>query len=460
MNNKILYFTFATVLSQVFAFGALFMYTSILQPNVYAVVAIFEVILFFLQASIGLAIDRAAQRFYVDYDGNYVISIASSVAILLTMMSLLLIIIFNTFFHFSDDFNIHIFEFLGIYIAAVGYILHSIILVKYQFENKPKLYFLSSIAKTLSFFLLSLIFLNFYKPSASAFIYSSGLSGIFLTLMAILITKPILLRKVNLPLCYEMLRYAAPFVPTLLASWVLLWSNRLFMVGVVDANDIGVFSAAQRVGMIFFVFVQAVTLVATPTLFEKLKAGQTLHSNRLINVYFSLFFFIGTLIVFYLPLVLSFIFDSSYQDLGFYIAIIMFANFISAAMAVSTNIIFNFYKKTVLQMTVFLCCAVVALVLNFALIPLFALHAVLFNLIFVVSILFCLHLYYCKVSTNFRLTYLRLLVFVFAFGLVCLVDSTFTFIVVNEFIEASIKMVFCLLIGFYTIRSFIRIEQC
>jgi O-antigen/teichoic acid export membrane protein len=460
MNKKIFYFTLATIFSQLFAFGTLFLYTSVLEPSLYAIVAVFEVILFFIQASVGLALDRSAQRFYVDYDGGYIIALTSSAVILLTLFIFVLVTLLSYGIPFLEYIEVSYYQFCAIYIAAVGYILHAVVLVKYQFEEKAMLYFFTSVAKTASFFLLSYIMLNYYEPSPTAFIYSSLITGIVLIFMSLVINKPRMFGNKHLTLFKEMLRYSIPFVPTLVASWVLLWSNRLFMVGVVEANDIGIFSAAQRVGMIFFVFVQAVSLVATPVLYKKLKEGQLAESNRLMNTYFGLFFLTASLIVFYLPRVLTQILGSEYENIGFFISVIMFANFITAIMGISTNILFNFYKQTLLQMKVFLSCAAIALALNTLLIPMFKLDAVLFNMVFMVLVLFCSHLYLCKRSTNFSLSYIRLLLLIVGFASVCYFENRLNYLVENTIVVMGVEAIICILIVFFTCRTFIKEETC
>lgn len=461
MNKKILYFTLATGISQLFAFAALFLYTSFLAADVYALIAIFETVLFFLQAGVGLALDRAAQRYYVDHDGKKIIALASTGVIVVSAAFFVILWGFFLLLPMLERLGLNGWQFSAIYLTATGYLLHAVVLVKYQFSEQPKLYFLASVTKTGSFFVLSLLILVYYEKSANAFIYAGVLTGCGLIIMSIAINKLAVLDRDNYVLLKSMLSYAMPFVPTLLAAWVLLWSNRLFMVGHIDSHDIGVISVAQRVGMVFFVFTQAISLVATPALYRHLKAGEMVASSQLINAFFGIFFLVATAIVFFLPQILPLVLSTDYEAAGVFITVIMFANFTSALMAVSTNILFNFYKKTKLQMQVFLICALLALLLNMLLIPLFKMDAVLFNLVFPGLALFVLHLYLCHKSTGFVLPYGKLALLLFGFAAICVAADYLNTQVSSNVIALSIEVTVCLIIGYFTVKPLVFKErQC
>ena len=170
VNRNIFFYGGATGLAQVFSFLALFIYTSILRPELYAIVAIFETVLLLLQSFIGCAIDRSSQRFYLEYNPIKVISTSASIAIVSSIL-IYPLALFGTVFLNTVSFS----EFSIIYVTALSYILHTIVLVKYQFSDKPKAYFMVSVAKTLIFLIASVFFLYILNLKELSFLYASSL---------------------------------------------------------------------------------------------------------------------------------------------------------------------------------------------------------------------------------------------------------------------------------------------
>ena len=455
MNSKIIYFTLATAFSQLLAFASLFLYTSFLEPGIYATIAVFEAVLFFLQVSVGMALDRSAQRFYIDHSGSFIISLATSGVLLISGFLLIILVIISLLFPILTYINVGFYEFVAIYMAAVGYIVHSIILVKYQFEEKPKLYFLTSVSKTGLFLLVSYLVLENITITPAAFIYSSFFTGCVLLFVSLVIAKPILIKEKNIPLFSEMLTYSMPFVPTLIASWLLLWSSRLFMVGNIEAGDIGVYGVTQRIGMVFFIFTQSISLVITPILYRNLKEEKISESILIIKRYFSIFLLVATSIVFVLPKLLSYIFDSQYIGVDYFLPFIVFVNFISALMGVSTTILFNFYKETALQMKIFFVVSLATLVLNIYLIPIYKMNGVLFNLVFSVLVLFFVHLYFCKKIIGLAVSYSYFLVLIFSIAFVCYLPSYMSKFYFSELTRIYIELAIAGLMLVYNFKLFI-----
>lgn len=395
MNRNTLYYGGSVGVAQIFSFLTLFAYTENLRPEIYALVAIFETVLLLLQSCIGGAIDRGAQRFYLEREPNKVISTSATIGIGGALFLFPLVLSGTLILSQLTPIELSM-----IYIAALGYILHAIMLVKYQFLGQPKYYFYASMAKTLSFFLSSLFCLYILKMKQEAFLYSGLSSAVFLIIISVWIVKPHYRHLKDIAFVKEMLGYSLPFVPTLLASWCIIWSSRMFMVGHINAQDIGVFSAAQKVAMVFFVFTQAVTLVATPTLFKLLKEDKSIEAIKTMLLNIKILMVVALCISFFLPDILALIVPEGYESVRIYITLMMYVNFISAIMGVSTNILFGFYRKTALQMKVFLVISLLALVMNGTLIPVLGMTGVVLSLLIPITLLLVLHFYFIRESID------------------------------------------------------------
>lgn len=420
MNRNTLYFSGAVGVAQLFSFLTLFAYTSNLKPEIYALIAILETIILLLQSCIGGSIDRGTQRFLVDKNPEVVISTSVSISMALSFILFPVIsICFSLFSRYT------LLEFSIMYVAAFGYILHAIILVKYQFSERPKFYFYASIAKTFSFFVFSLLFLYAFNMEEESFLYSSLLTGLILIAVTFWVAKPQYRYLKDLNFVKDMLTYSLPFVPTLLASWCIIWSSRLFMTGHIEDQDIGVFSAAQRVAMVFFIFTQAVTLVATPTLFRLLSEDKKNEASDCMLLNVNVLMIVALSISFFFPDLLFMFMGEDYEGMQFYISILMYVNFLSAIMGVSTSILFNFYKKTALQMKIFLLISFLAFVLNAILIPKFGMEGVVVSLFLPMILLLVVHFYFVNNFIQFPKLNRSVVLASILFSLLLLVDYIF-----------------------------------
>ena len=449
VNKKILYYACATGGAQLFTFATLFLFTSSVPPKLYAIISIYETLLFFLQASIGCAIDRATQRFYLDYNGTEIVSLSNAIVLFFSIGFFPICWLLTLqYFEFT------IFQFISIYLAAVGYIFHSIMLVSYQFSDRPKLYFLTSICKTFIFFIVTLYCLNFTLLGEASFIYACIVTGVSLVLISLCVHPPKILINKHKKLVRDMLIYSLPFVPTLIAAWVINWSSRLFMVDEISATEIGVFSVAQKVSMIYFLFTQAIILVATPQIFKLLKNNKIEEVKKTINLYMWAIFLAALFVLLFLPKVMFYLLDAKYVGLEIYLLFLMYVNFLSSLMGVSTNLIFSFYKKNVLQMYVFIMAALVSFVMYLYLIPELKMLGVAISLIIPITLLICTHVVLASKATNFPSLVKNISGFSICFG-ITLIGKYLCFIyMVNSNIQILIDtslflIVFCIFVFFY-----------
>ena len=409
--------TLSSIITQILTFAALLVYTDYLLPPEYAAVATYESIIFLLQASIGIALMRSAQRFYVDHDGAYIISLACSLAIVCSSLIFLVVVCLFVLFPDLTVAGIGRSYFLAIYIASVGYMLHEIVLVKFQFQRAPLSYFLASISKTFVFFIISIVLLHYFGLNEEAWIFASLSTGIFLIGLSLWITSPRFISRKDLALSRDMFLYSAPFVPTLVAAWIVNWSSRLFFQGVADPNDVAVFAVAQRVAMSFFVLTHAVTIAITPILYEKLKNNDTKSAKEMMISSLSFFLLGAITIVFFLPDILNIFVGPEYGGVKSYLVVMIIVNYISAILGITSSIAFGFYKQMSAQMNIFIIVSLLCLVLNFWLIPLFGVDAAILVMIISSIVMFLLNVWVCQRVTNIDLPIVKILGFIAA--LIC-----------------------------------------
>lgn len=401
MNRQFISYGLAIALPQVISFATLLVLSSHLGNELYAKIAIFETIIFFLQATIGLAIGRSASRFYID-DGAYIISVASTVVIISSIVLFLLSTVVFRHFDLLVYLGISYEQYTMLYVSSLGYILTAISLVKYQFTNQAVKYLLLSVLKTALLFVAIFGSIKIFEMNAEAFPISHFFVGLILVGVALFINKPIALTRFDMIKVRSMLVYSLPFLPTLIAAWIMSWSNRFFMVNEISLDDIGLFSIIQRFCMVYFIFTQAVSVFITPIIYRKLKKDLSSRVSILSMKLMALYLFVSCALIPALTYFLVWNYDYDYEMTIAFVAMLIIVNLLASITAVSTNILFNYYKKTLIQMYIYLCISIVALALNYFLIPQFKMYGVFVSLIIPLVILNFIHTLYFSVETKYR----------------------------------------------------------
>ena len=402
MNRRLISYCFAIGLPQIISVVTLLILSSNFGSELYAKIAIFESVMFFLQATIGLAVGRSASRFFIDGDGNYIISLASSVVMISSLLLFLISSFLFTYLNLFSIIGVSYTQYTMLYISSLGYILTAISLVKYQFENETTKYLLLSVLK--ASLLLGSIYLSVLVlgMGTNAFPVSHLFAGLSLVIISILINRPRLIVFHDLKVVKNMLLYSLPFVPTLIAAWILSWSNRFFMVNEIPLSEIGVYSIIQRFCMVYFIVTQACTVFFTPVMYRKLQQNMVSEVSNISIKVISAYFTASIVLLIALTYFLVWNYDYEYKLTFSFVAMLMVVNFLSSITAVSTNIFFNYYKKTLIQMYIYLCVAALSLLLNYYLIPEFRMYGVFFALVFPLVILNFVHALYFYSAKEFK----------------------------------------------------------
>ena len=427
MNRKLISYGFAIGLPQIISFVTLLILSSYLGNELYAKIAIFETVIFFLQATIGLAVGRSASRFFIDGDGDYIISLASSVVIFSSLLLFLISSFLLTYLNLLSIIGVSYTQYIMLYISSLGYILTAISLVKYQFENEATKYLLLSVLKTsllLGGIYVSVLILGM---GINSFPVSHLFAGLSLVIVSILINRPRLVGSSDLKVVKNMLLYSLPFVPTLIAAWIMSWSNRFFMVNEVPLSEIGIYSIIQRFCMVYFVVTQASAVFFTPVMYRKLHQNLYSEVSNISIILISAYFIASVVLFLALTYFLVWYYNYDYKLTFSFVAMLMVVNLLSSITAVSTNILFNYYKKTLIQMYIYLCVAALSLLLNYYLIPEFKMYGVFFALVFPLVILNFVHALYFYLTKEF----IRIATIVFLITLLLTFTSAGIFIYGN-----------------------------
>ncbi|HIF9339303.1 TPA: lipopolysaccharide biosynthesis protein [Photobacterium damselae] len=405
-NSKVIYYGLALAIPQIFSFLTVLMLTMNLSPSIYAKVAIFESILFFIQIFVSLSIERGASRFFIDHDGREIISISFLVVILNAVVLYIIILVIDYYYGVISFFKVDFFDFSMLFVAVIGYSLTIIALIKFQFEEQPKKYLLLSLCKTLVILVVVLLSIFLFNQKERSYVIGNFVSALLLIIVTAVIIRPKFIDLKNTKLVKELILYSLPFIPMLLSAWIMSWSNRFFMQSSVEDISLGIYSAIYQYCMMYFLVTQAMTVYFRPILYKNLRDRKYCIINKYFKNIILLYSTVTIISYILIPLLISEINDYDFLTVLNYSSVIISVNYISSLMGISTNLIFSFYKKNIAQMIIFIFVASISIILNYLLIPRLHMKGVLLSLFISITVLFIIHmLYVIKLKLPLKIKY-------------------------------------------------------
>jgi O-antigen/teichoic acid export membrane protein len=79
------------------------------------------------------------------------------------------------------------------------------------------------------------------------------------------------------------LAFSVPLMPNLLGGWINGLSDRIIITAVINTSETGIYSIARQISMVYYVFIQACSLVYTPMIFAMMKKDESEGLQRLSN---------------------------------------------------------------------------------------------------------------------------------------------------------------------------------
>jgi O-antigen/teichoic acid export membrane protein len=400
IKNTIIY-TIGNSLPMAATLFLLPIYTKYLAPSEYGIVGSMEAMKVFFAILFSFCIERGIVRLYWDYEtladkkkflGTVFISI-----VIISILGLILTFVFN-----------HSFEKIFISIPFYPYFLFAILTSFLgTYENVPKLYFRlteqASKFVTLSFvffFLttgLTLWFVIVKNEGAAGYLKGQLYGSIIMTVIYLYISLQIVTINFNIKILRKVLSFTLPFIPPLIISWFINQSNRIFIERYVSIDAVGIYTFSSKISMATSIFTTAL-MVAFEPIFYRL-ANTEKDGKQKIYKFFQLFVtttIVSSFIVAFLSKeVLNLFFSLKYHQAYIYIAIITFAYIFGTGTAI-TGLFFQQSKKMLSNMYISIAVVLVSLLLNYFLIPKFALYGAAIALFLSAAFAFFFAYYYTR----------------------------------------------------------------
>jgi O-antigen/teichoic acid export membrane protein len=406
VKNTLIY-TIGNVLTALSAFLLLPVYTEYMSIDDFGVVNSMQTLSGILIIVITLALDRSLARIYYDYrTEKEKMDFLGTIFISLVFIG----IIGTSVCFFSADLLAKLFPKIPFYPYYAYSIVYTFLLLLTSFSQMIAQVKQNSV----QFMFISLTLLVFTACSNLTLIvkYNLGALGYVkgMVIGSILII-PFVLYYINKSINYSFnsfylkaaITFSIPLLPSLLSSWVLNMSDRVFINNYFTESDVGIYSLGYRLASIITFFGSALFMAYNPLFFDianRNELSETDKKARLYKINKGIILIIGILGLSLLSgsdIILKLFFKKEYLVSYNYISIFALS-FIISAISGLLNVMAYQSKKTKLVALIIITCATLNVLLNYMLIPKFGVYFAAINSLICTTVNFILIFFLAKSS--------------------------------------------------------------
>lgn len=408
------FYGIGTSLTRVTGFVLIPVYARYITPSEFGILAIFLLIMSILSILFGMGIHSAFLRFYYDCNdedekkrlmGTVIlfllfVSITFSIT-LLTCEGWLSEFIFN-----SSQYKYH---FRLIIFNVVLDMFFCSFLELFRARNLPIKYVFFSFIKFVFQISTNIAFVVYYKRNFLGVIEGGVLSS-FLCLIVIYIT---LFKSIKFSFSYsklkEMLQYGLPFIPANLCSLVLTTSDRYLIKIYSDYSEVGLYSMGYKFGLFINIFIVAPFTLAWPT--QIINISKKKNAVEIFARVMTYFILISTsfsvVLIVFIKDIYKMLLTPEYFPSHTIVPFIVFSYVFQGIYSVGVLSMF-LKKKTKPQLIIFSVAALVNIVLNIVIIPIWGMMGAAITTFISYLIIPLLTYYYSQRLYHVNYEYIRI----------------------------------------------------
>jgi O-antigen/teichoic acid export membrane protein len=404
VKNTIVY-SIGNVFPKAAGFILLPIYAKYLDPAEFGIVGSMETIKVFLFVLFSFNIENGIMRLYWDFksDSDQRTFLGTSVISIFIISTIVLALLY--FLSGSIE---------KIYVSIDFYPYYSYTILTSFFiilTQVPNLYFRlkEQAIKFVSLSILSIIANNafivyfiFDGQGAAGYLKGQMLGAGLFALLYIYYSISIIKFRYSFSVLKKILAFTLPTIPPVMVTWVVNQSSRIFIERYLALDDVGVYYLATKIASLITISSVAIILAFEPIFFKLANSTDTNLAKKKLSkfntVYFVLLIFSSFVIALISKEVIILFFDQEYYETHLYVPLILLANMFALSAGV-TSFYFKQSKKMLAVMYISFAVGGINVLMNFILIPLFALYGAVFSLIITLAFSFtALYLYakkYC-----------------------------------------------------------------
>ena len=318
--------TIGKISTQFISFFLLPVYTKLLTTSDYGVVDLLGTLVSLLVPIIILQIEQAAFRYLIDYRNNSdgikkVVSTTIAVIVVQSIVFIFVFCLFEKYIHNSYKVYLLINVLICIFSSVLSQIARGL--------GNNLQYALSSFLAATVTIILNIIFIVFLNMGASGMLLANFISNLFVCLYLILILKLykyIRIKKIDLNMLKELLKYSLPLIPNSISWWIINMSDRTIISTFLGLGANGLYAVANKFSNIFIQFYNIFNMTWTESVAMNIDDNESEKFFRdTINSMFSMFSAVCILIIGIMPFLFKVMVNKQYNDAYNQIPILMLA---------------------------------------------------------------------------------------------------------------------------------------
>lgn len=455
-------YTIGNLLPALAGFLLLPLYSNYMTPEEYAIIASMEVLAYIYGVLVNFNLERASYRFYFDKDDvqwrkDLFFTLHSS-SIALAVVWLLIVLLLQ-------DIISMIFPsipFWPIYILVFGRatveVLLSVPQQYFQVTEKP-LHFVG--INLLRFFLnvsLVLWFLIVLEEGAEGILTASLIASSLLVPISIYIALKYFRGSFRVEILKDALNFCWPFIPTLIVAWIINLSDRVFLEYYAESSQLGIYGMAYKISSVYLLMMGAYHTAYLPRFYklandiDQVSAKLQLKKDAIVNI--TVHIVLLFMLLLWAHELVLWLLDEKYEDVTDILRLIFISHLFAAIPVVTYSAALLQSKKTKLNMYAAILAAIINVILNTILIPVYGMYGAAIATVISMVSLFIIQYLAAKQAYFIELPWKILWL-----GLISSLTLVFLFyyyIEDQELVSFVLKSLLTLLICAYIIRKILK----
>lgn len=390
-----LWFTICNVLNKGIALLSTPIFTRIMTTEQYGDFTVFQswygILVIFATCNIFIgAYGKGLIEFDKDRD-RYTTSLLG-LTTTITMITLLIYILGISFWNRLFGFS-HIIM-IAMFIELFTMSAYEFWATKLRFEYKYRMLVIVSLAMSIMSIIISIIAVLLMNHKLEARVYSD----VFVKATIGICIFISLIRKDKTLFCKKYWKYALyfniPLIPHFLSTMILSQSDRIMIKSMVNASSAAMYSIAYVIGTVVLLIINAINNSFTPYVYQALKDRNYYGIKKISNILIFLVAIMVCISMIFAPEIIYLFAGSKYYEAIGIIPPVSASVFFIFMYSLASNIEY-YYKKTAYISISSIICAIINIVLNYLLIPIFGYYVAGYTTLVCYIFYAIMHLIFC-----------------------------------------------------------------
>lgn len=418
-----------------------------LTKEEFGVLGSLEVIVYIFSTLSLFALDRAILKYFHDASDQVIRKRMMSTILWLNIICVLSAIAIG--FSLGTIFNYQYFQ--PLILLLIGSSLLNLSLVSarlFQSEGESIKFMLMSLLKSLGLFIAVYLMLRVFENGIMA--YSSGIAVAYMSIIPFyfLACRKYLSLQFDKEFALNVLKFCAPFVPTLMSAWLFSMFGRLVIESFNGMKDLGDFTMSFKLASVYILFNSALVTAFSPIFFKLAKERNNQRITLFIKNINVLSTFVAGVFVFMVSDLITILLPEKYSGIELYTVLIVSGLYVSSVMSYSSNLIFMYQTKSKLHMSIYIVCGAVMALFNLILGALYGVAGIVIAMLLGYLFLYKVHTSYSNKLSELKSPgikwlsiYLLFIVFIGGVGII-LSELSDWFILIKVILTISATLIF------------------